>query len=79
MEKGADRLILWGGQMGREELSGLTAGLVPIIAIDTAIEEAAENVTTVKVENEGEHERPFVIFSGQGESASDTYRALFSA
>jgi len=52
MEKGADGLILWGGQMGREELSGLTAGLVPIIAIDTAIEEAAENVTTVKVENE---------------------------
>lgn len=52
MEKGADGLILWGGQMGRDELAGLTAGRVPVIAVDTAIEESAENITIVKVENE---------------------------
>ncbi len=52
MEKGADGLILWGGQMEGRELAGLTAGRVPVIAIDTAIEESAENITTVKVENE---------------------------
>jgi LacI family transcriptional regulator len=52
MEKGADGLILWGGQMGSEELVGLTSGRVPMIAVDTAIEELAENTTIVRVENE---------------------------
>jgi LacI family transcriptional regulator len=52
MEKGADGLILWGGKAGHEELKSLTSGRIPIIAIDSAIEEGAENITTVKVENE---------------------------
>jgi DNA-binding LacI/PurR family transcriptional regulator len=50
--KGVDGLIIWGGQIALKEVFGITAGRVPIITVDSAIENLEGNVTAVNVNNE---------------------------
>ena len=50
--KGVDGLIIWGGQMALKEMLWITAGRVPLVTVDSAIESLEGNVTAVSVDNE---------------------------
>ena len=50
--KGADGLIIWGGQVALREVLEITAGRIPVITVDSAIQELEGSVTAVNVDNE---------------------------
>ena len=50
--KGVDGLIIWGGQIALKEVREITAARIPIITVDSAIEDLEGNVTAVNVDNE---------------------------